>query len=320
MATGKISAIRRQFAPDMTTLGSVLSEKGMTRSPGTKMGIAPYKEATGEYRTGLDPNAKYIARLAEEDRITELAKINEWREIIKSSLGEEFFEGEGRATFYKDMFHPEKVNTDLVCQKAMLSDGDNLFNLEDVFKLIQFAYLRVHPIFVARSFTDYQKGKCPDTVRYYVNDEDAETKIEYQNDLLVDQAVSALKDLTTSEKIKIARLCGLTISYESTEEIAYTSLRKWLQIANHKSGDRLHNVKLFNKINSLSPETRQIRYLIDLAFSYNIYRSKAGRVFDGGNEVAESKEALAELLAKPKYQKDLDSLEERIKAIRQAEV
>lgn len=320
MAIGKISAIRRQFAADMTTLGSVLSEKGFTRSPGTKMGIAPYKEATGEYRTGLDPDAKYIRFLAEEDKVTELAKINGWREIIKKSLGDNFFDNEGRSDFYKDMYHPDKAGTDMVCQKAFLGEGDNIFNLDDVFQLLQFAYLRVHPIFVARSYSDYQAGKCQDSVRYYVNDEDIETKLKYQDDMLIDKAIQAMRELTTSEKVKIARLMGLTISYEATEEIAYLELRKFLNADNHKSGDKLHNVKLFNRINSLSPETRQIRYLIDLAFSYNIYRSKTGRVYDGGNEIAESREALADELAKPKNQKMLDSLEERIKAIRQVEV
>jgi hypothetical protein len=320
MAIGKISSIKKQFAPDVTNLGSVLAEKGFSRSPGTKMGVSPYRETTGEYRSGLDPNAKYINFMAAEDKITERAKINGWREFIQMSLGEEFFHREGRSAFYTDMYHPDKMGTEQVCQKAYLSEGDNTFDLERVFELIQFAYLRVHPVFVARSYQDYQRGVASDTVRFYVNDEDIETKLLYQDNLALDKAVTAMGTYSCSEKIKIARLMGVNVSHDSTEEQVYNVLSNFLKTTTHSSGDRLFNVKLFNRISSLDPTTIQIRYLIDLGFSYNIYRTQKGRVFDGQNEVAETKEALAELLAKPKYQKELTALEERIKAVRQAEV
>ena len=43
-----------------------LSQKGLTRVPGTGVFKFPYKEMDGKYRTGLDPDAAYIKRIQDK--------------------------------------------------------------------------------------------------------------------------------------------------------------------------------------------------------------------------------------------------------------
>ena len=63
--TGKISTIKRDYSnsAQLQTMDSGLSQKGMTRIPGTGVFKYPYKELDGKYRTGLDENASYIKRI-----------------------------------------------------------------------------------------------------------------------------------------------------------------------------------------------------------------------------------------------------------------
>ena len=42
-----------------------LSREGLTRVPGTGVFKYPYKEMDGQYRTGLNPEAAYIRRIAD---------------------------------------------------------------------------------------------------------------------------------------------------------------------------------------------------------------------------------------------------------------
>lgn len=316
---GKITHIKKQFSPDTHTLGSTFSEKGYNRSPGTMVYITPYKEATGEYRTGLDENAKYINKLPKEEREIEKQRVREYAEIVRNSLGDDF-DVAGRSAFYREIYHPDKFNTREVCPKAKLSDGDNLFNLEDPYDLITFAYLRVHPQFVAKSYDDITRGLARDTVKFYVNDQDYETKQVYKETAEINKAIVIMSEMIPSDRIRIARLLGINISYTSSEEVVYTELDKFIKTTQHISGDKLHNTKLFLKFAKMEASDLKIRFIIDQAFSFNILRSIKGRIMDGGNEIAKTKEELIELYSKAKYQKDLDALETRVAALKVAEI
>ena len=82
--TGKISTIKREYSSSqLQTMDSGLSQKGMTRIPGTGVFKYPYKELDGKYRTGLDPDATYIKRIADPtEKELEIERVNALRKKL----------------------------------------------------------------------------------------------------------------------------------------------------------------------------------------------------------------------------------------------
>ena len=63
---GKISTLKKDYSVSgMQTMQGGLSQKGLTRIPGTGVFKYPYKEKEGKYRTGLDKDAAYIKRISD---------------------------------------------------------------------------------------------------------------------------------------------------------------------------------------------------------------------------------------------------------------
>ena len=61
---GKISTIKKEYnSAGMQTMQGGLSQRGLSRIPGTGVFKYPYKELDGRYRTGLDADAAYIKRI-----------------------------------------------------------------------------------------------------------------------------------------------------------------------------------------------------------------------------------------------------------------
>ena len=57
---GKISTIKKEYnSAGMQTMQGGLSQRGLSRIPGTGVFKYPYKELDGRYRTGLDADAAY---------------------------------------------------------------------------------------------------------------------------------------------------------------------------------------------------------------------------------------------------------------------
>lgn len=74
---GKISTIKKEYNnSQLQTLQGGLSQKGMTRIPGTGVFKYPYKEVSGKYRTGLDKDAQYIQRIQDKaEREAEIERV-----------------------------------------------------------------------------------------------------------------------------------------------------------------------------------------------------------------------------------------------------
>ena len=156
---------------------SGLAQRGMTRVPGTGVFKYPYKEVDGRYRTGLDPDAFYIKRIADPvERELEVSRIKDLLERLSAALGDvdlgprSQFWNYSLSTSSEDMLHVQPVK---------LMDGDNRFDFSSPFRELTFAWLRVHPA-IASSYQAWERGDYPAETQFYVADEDVEGEIVYR--------------------------------------------------------------------------------------------------------------------------------------------
>ena len=310
--TGKISSIKKEYNRNNGSLEASLSMNGYSRFPGTGVRFVPYKEANGDYRTGLNPEATYLQKMKkthpenwklEVDRITALKKDLEERSGI--NLGP-------RSEYYTQIFNDRvNVKADIV----RLKEGDNVFDLEDVFKSITYAWLRVHPL-IASSYGAYERGEYAANTQFYVNDEDVEEEIKYKRKSLINKAVSTLDNLSLEKRKKVARLLGLPVSDSSKETFVYNLLDTFIKQQDIKNGDFKggNPVEMFLKFAEMDDKIISTKDLVDQAIKHSIYRiTKGGRITEGGQEIAKSKEELVSDLLNDDFQDDLLALQEKLK-------
>lgn len=136
--TGKISTIKREYNnSQLQTMDSGLSQKGMTRIPGTGVFKYPYKELDGKYRTGLDENASYIKRIQDPlERELEIERVKALRTRLENEIGD--IDLGPRSSFWN---YGLSLSTDdqTHVQSVKLLDGDNYFDLSVPFQEIAFS-------------------------------------------------------------------------------------------------------------------------------------------------------------------------------------
>lgn len=310
--TGKISSIKKEYNRNNGSLEASLSLHGYSRFPGTGVRFVPYKEANGSYRTGLDENAPYLQKMKrthpenwkiETDRIKALRKDLEERSGL--DLGP-------RSDYYTQMFN-DRVS--IKAEIIRLKEGDNIFDLDDVFKAITYAWLRVHPL-IASSYGAYERGEYPSNTQFYVNDEDIEEEIKYKRKTQINKAVGTLDALGLEKRRKVARLLGLPVSENSKETFVYNLLDTFIKSQEIKAGDYkgANPVDLFLKFSEMDDKIVSTKDLVEQAIKHSIYRiTKGGRITEGGKEIAKSKDELVSDLMDDKFQDDLLALQEKLK-------
>lgn len=310
--TGKISSIKKEYNRNNGSLEASLSLHGYSRFPGTGVRFVPYKEANGSYRTGLDENAPYLQKMKrthpenwkiETDRIKALRKDLEERSGL--DLGP-------RSDYYTQMFN-DRVS--IKAEIIRLKEGDNIFDLDDVFKAITYAWLRVHPL-IASSYGAYERGEYPSNTQFYVNDEDIEEEIKYKRKTQINKAVGTLDALGLEKRRKVARLLGLPVSENSKETFVYNLLDTFIKSQEIKAGDYkgANPVDLFLKFAEMDDKIVSTKDLVEQAIKHSIYRiTKGGRITEGGQEIAKSKDELVSDLMDDKFQDDLLALQEKLK-------
>lgn len=310
--TGKISSIKKEYNRNNGSLEASLSLHGYSRFPGTGVRFVPYKEANGSYRTGLDENAPYLQKMKrthpenwkiETDRIKALRKDLEERSGL--DLGP-------RSDYYTQMFN-DRVS--IKAEIIRLKEGDNIFDLDDVFKAITYAWLRVHPL-IASSYGAYERGEYPSNTQFYVNDEDIEEEIKYKRKTQINKAVGTLDALGLEKRRKVARLLGLPVSENSKETFVYNLLDTFIKSQEIKAGDYkgANPVDLFLKFSEMDDKIVSTKDLVEQAIKHSIYRiTKGGRITEGGQEIAKSKDELVSDLMDDKFQDDLLALQEKLK-------
>ena len=214
---GMISVIKREYGNSgMKTMQSELSRAGMTRIPGTGVFKYPYKELDGKYRTGLDPDAAYIRRIVDTtERKLEVERIKKTLKKLKQSLGD--IDLGPRSPFWNYSLAQSTDDSNHI-QPVKLKDGDNTFDLDIPFQEIAFCWLRVHPT-IASSYSAWERGEFPADTHFYVADEEIEQALIFRKKKQINQAISKFDSMTPAKKKKVARLLGLAVSEDSTEEL-----------------------------------------------------------------------------------------------------
>ena len=319
--TGKISTIKREYnSSQLQTMDSGLSQKGMTRIPGTGVFKYPYKELDGKYRTGLDPDATYIKRIQDPlEKELEIERVTALRTKLENELGDidlgprSKFWNYGLSTSTDDQTHVQPVK---------LLDGDNFFDLSVPFQEIAFSWLRVHPT-IASSYQAWERGDYPADTQFYIVDDEIENAVIFKKKQLINKAIVKFDSMTPEKKRKVARLLGLPVTEDTKEEVVYNQVDNVLKQTEFKNGkySGLNPVEVFNRFADMKEALLHIKDLVKQAITHSIYRVKPnGKVYEGEFEVAKDEEDLVKFLADDDNQDELLVLEGKLKTKKLAAV
>jgi hypothetical protein len=319
--TGKISTIKREYnSSQLQTMDSGLSQKGMTRIPGTGVFKYPYKELDGKYRTGLDPDATYIKRIQDPvEKELEIERVTKLKARLENELGDidlgprSKFWNYGLSTSTDDQTHVQPVK---------LLDGDNYFDLAVPFQEIAFSWLRVHPT-IASSHQAWERGEYPADTQFYIVDDEIENAVIYKKKQLINKAIVKFDSMTPDKKRKVARLLGLPVSEDTKEEVVYNQVDNVLKQTEFKNGkySGLNPVEVFNRFADMKEDLLHIQDLIKQAIAHSVYRVKAnGKIYEGEFEIAKDEQDLIKFLADDDNQDELLILESKLKTKKLASI
>lgn len=310
---GKISVIKvDNNSSTIQTMQNSLARKGMTRIPGTGVFKYPYKEQDGFYRTGLDPKAAYIRRIADEvERNLEIERVTKLKAKLEEQLGVDLgprseFWNHAKATSADDIKHVQPVK---------LKDGDNYFDLSIPMQELAYSWLRVHPT-IASSYQAWERGEFPADTQFYVSDDDIENQVVYKKKQLINKAIIKFDAMTYDKKRKVARQLGLPVDENTKEEVVYNLVDNLLKQTEFKEGKHqgLNPVTTFHKYADMKESLLHIKDLIAQAIAYNIYRVRnGGKLFKGEYEVAKDEDTYVAYLMDDDHQEDLLMLEDEVK-------
>jgi hypothetical protein len=310
---GKISTIKKEYtSSNLQTMQTSLVSKGMTRIPGTGVFKYPYKEQDGFYRTGLDPNAAYIKRIADEvERNVEKDRVTALRKKLEDHLGVDL----GPRSDFWNYAHSTSTDDTRHVQPVKLKDGDNYFDLSVPMQELAYSWLRVHPT-IASSYQAWERGEFPAETQFYVADDEIENQVIYKKKQLINKAIVKFDGMTFEKKRKVARQLGLAVDENTKEEVVYNLVDNLLKQTEFKNGKHqgLNPVTTFHKYADMKESLLHIRDLISQAIAYNIYRQRnGGKIYKGDFEVAKDEDALVLYLLDDTHQEDLIMLEEEVK-------
>ena len=243
---GKISTLKKDYNnSQLQTMQGGLAAKGLTRIPGAGVFKYPYKELDGKYRTGLDPDASYIKRIQDPtERELEKERVTKLRQKLESELGD--IDLGPRSSFWN---YGLSVSSDdnLHVQPVKLMDGDNIFDLSNPLQELQFSWLRVHPT-IASSYQAWERGDYPADTQFYVADDEIENAVLFKKKQLINKAIVKFDGMSPEKKKKVARLLGLPVTDNTTEESVYNQVDNLLKQTEFKNGkfSGLDPVKVFN--------------------------------------------------------------------------
>lgn len=318
---GKISTLKKDYNnSQLQTMQGGLALKGMTRIPGTGVFKYPYKELDGQYRTGLDANAAYIRRIADNlEREMEIERVTELRKRLEAQLGDidlgprSSFWNYGLSTSTDDALHVQAVK---------LMDGDNYFDFSNPSQELAFAWLRVHPT-IASSYQAWERGEYPADIQFYVADDEIENAVLFKKKQLINKAIIKFDQMSIEKKRKVARLLGLPVSEDTKEESVYNQVDNLLKQTEFKNGKYagLNPVEVFGRYADMKENLLHIKDLVKQAITHSVYRLKPnGKVYEGEFEIAKDEDDLVKFLADEDNQDELLTLEGKLKSKKLASI
>ena len=312
---GKISTLKKDYNnSQLQTMQGGLAAKGLTRIPGAGVFKYPYKELDGKYRTGLDPDSSYIKRIQDPtERELEKERVTKLRQKLESELGD--IDLGPRSSFWN---YGLSVSNDdnLHVQPVKLMDGDNIFDLSNPLQELQFSWLRVHPT-IANSYQAWERGDYPADTQFYVADDEIENAVLFKKKQLINKAIVKFDSMSPEKKKKVARLLGLPVTDNTTEESVYNQVDNLLKQTEFKNGkfSGLDPVKVFNQFADMKENLLNIKDLVKQALHHSIYRMKPnGKIYEGEFEVAMDEDELVKMLADDDNQDTLLTLEGKLKS------
>lgn len=317
----KISTIKKEYSVSgMQTMQGGLAQRNLTRVPGTGVFKYPYKELDGKYRTGLDPTASYIKRIQDPlERELEVKRVTDLRDKLQIALGDvdlgprSSFWNYALSTSTEDMMHVQPVK---------LMDGDNFFDTSNPFQELAFAWLRVHPT-IASSHQAWERGEYPADTQFYVADDEIESAVMFKKKQFINKAIIKFERMSPDKKKKVARLLGLPVTDDTTEEVVYNLVDNVLKETEFKKGkyQGLSTVEVFNRFADMKENLLHIRDLVKQAITHSIYRIKPnGKIYEGEYEVAADEDELVKYLTDDDHQDDLLTLEGKLKTKKIAQI
>ena len=317
----KISTIKKEYSVSgMQTMQGGLAQRNLTRVPGTGVFKYPYKELDGKYRTGLDPTASYIKRIQDPlERELEVKRVTDLRDKLQTALGDvdlgprSSFWNYALSTSTEDVMHVQPVK---------LMDGDNFFDTTSPFQELAFAWLRVHPT-IASSYQAWERGEYPADTQFYVADDEIESAVMFKKKQFINKAIMKFEGMSPDKKKKVARLLGLPVTDDTTEEVVYNLVDNVLKETEFKKGkyQGLSTVEVFNRFADMKENLLHIRDLVKQAIAHSIYRVKPnGRIYEGEYEVAADEDELVKYLTDDDHQDDLLTLEGKLKTKKIAQI
>lgn len=303
----KISTIKRKGL-ERDSVAAQLQKHGFTRMPGSIVRMQPFKEIDGSYRIGIDPNALYIKRIANDvEREQEIARVTAYRDKLSEMLPTTDLSS--RSIFYTGMFDSQ-MGESTRCPVAKLIDGDNLFNLDDPWALIVYAYLRVHPE-IAPSMREVDAGFYT-KAKYYVNDEEVEDEIAYKLKRDINTAIGLLDSMSLDKRKRIGRQLGEAFTDNTSEATAYARLDSFIKASEELKTK--HNASKFIEFARIADENLAIQDTVTQALMYGVLRkNKSGELFRGKAFFAKDEKDAAVFLSSAENQADYDSVLEELR-------
>lgn len=305
---GKISSLKKEYDRNNGSFEAALSNAGWSRFPMTGVRLEPYKRPNGSFETGLDENAPYITRMRKEDAEIEKKRVIGLRETLEALTGLDLG---SRSKYYSDRHNPNQ--RDIRAGFYRLLEGDNIFNFEDPFKYITYLWLKAHPM-IASSYQAYERGEYPAQTQFFVNDDAIEEELLYKKKTMINNAISILNSMSIPKRQKVARLLGLPITDNTKEMLVYNLLDSYIKQMEVSEGEAkgANSIEIFNKFATMDEKILHVRDLVGQAIKHTIYRTKNGRITEGGVEIAKSKEDLIEFLMLDKNQDEKIALEDKL--------
>ena len=315
----KIAPIKKDYGTSQIKhIEQQLAANGYTRFPGTSETVLPYKETSGKYRTGLDPDAPYLLRLPDESREAEVKRIKEVKKRIEDSLGVPGIL-DPTSLFWNyaasDQALTTKFGTILRVTPVKLGNEEEYFNFtNDPMREIAWNWIKVHPR-IAPSYDAWKRGEVAADTKYYIVDDDAEATETFSKKKAINNAVIELDRLTPTKRKQIARLMGLPVTESTTEEVVYNLLDSQIKESELKEGPYKGQapVRLFTDLVKTTDDRLKVKDLVEQAITHNIYRfGVGGKILEGAVTIAITKDELVENLLKDTAQLDVIALEKRL--------
>lgn len=317
---GKISSIKKEYSSEHQSIAGSLATVGRYRMPGAGVRMVPFKEKSGKYRTGLDPEALYIQKMEKinpEEAAQEKARVIALKAELEKATGLVL---DPTSEYYTKMMD-SKYGTPERAKMVKLMDGVNMFNLDDPFDHVTYRWLTVHED-IAPSYQAWLEGKVKNAtnIYFYVDDVEYQTAVTFKEKSIINKATIELHNMSPERQFKVARLLALPVRQNDIPETLYNTLDSFIKSTGSKHGNKLANVNLFNKIVSMTDDNLNVRFIVEEALKYSVYRIKGMRITEGETVVAKDKEELIQKLSTTEYNGDLIALEEKIRQRKLQEV